>query len=224
MTSLLSRAADFDCGRRADGTLDLACVCQSRPFKTEAKRAVGDVCHDPADIGAARKWAIARCTASKSFCVFPSRVPLFSPRRVCLLFAVLWTKHAREVLLERQTRRVPSCMIFRHTIVTLSASSSTINIANHHPAVLLESSLARLPSAAPGAANISSLASSVASMPPNEFDGAHKSSGGIGSTLAPQEAIFDIDDDEDWTAGAGIVRPLVTFVVVVAVSVAVMLV
>jgi hypothetical protein len=71
MTSLLSRAADFDCGRRADGTLDLACVCQSRPFKTEAKRAVGDVCHDPADIGAARKWAIARCTASKWFCVFP---------------------------------------------------------------------------------------------------------------------------------------------------------
>jgi hypothetical protein len=79
MTLMLSRAADFDCGRRADGTLDLACVCQSRPFKTEAKRAVSDVCHDPADIGAARKWAIARCTASKLLGVlaFLSFFPFF---------------------------------------------------------------------------------------------------------------------------------------------------
>jgi hypothetical protein len=37
-------------------------------------------------------------------------------------------------------------------------------------------------------------------------------------------AVFDIDDDEDWTANAGIIRPLVAFVVVVAVSASVMLV
>jgi hypothetical protein len=137
MTSMLSRAADFDCGRRADGTLDLACVCQSRPFKTEAKRAVSDVCHDPADIGAARKWAIARCTASKflgvlaflSFfsCFFLSFsfAFLFSPysRRVSLLFCEHRPHHG--VLLEGQTRRVSWCMTCRHLIVTLSASSST---------------------------------------------------------------------------------------------------
>jgi hypothetical protein len=64
---MLSRAADFGCGTTGNGRPNVVCLCQSKPFKTEAKREVAKVCSDGKNIGAAREWAISRCTAGKHY-------------------------------------------------------------------------------------------------------------------------------------------------------------
>jgi hypothetical protein len=43
------------------------------------------------------------------------------------------------------------------------------------------------------------------------------------STVALAEAIFDIDDDEDWTAGGGQLRPIASLCLCLAVVVSVVL-
>jgi hypothetical protein len=65
METMLSRAANFGCGATANGRPNVVCLCQSKPFKTEAKRDVAKVCSNGKDIGASREWAISRCTAGK---------------------------------------------------------------------------------------------------------------------------------------------------------------
>lgn len=67
METMLYQAANFGCGTNANGRPNVVCLCQSKPFKTEAKREVAKVCSDGKDIGAAREWAISRCTAGKHF-------------------------------------------------------------------------------------------------------------------------------------------------------------
>jgi hypothetical protein len=67
METMMSRAANFGCGAKANGRPNVVCLCQSKPFKTEAKREVAKVCSDGKDIGAAREWAISRCTAGKHY-------------------------------------------------------------------------------------------------------------------------------------------------------------
>lgn len=43
------------------------------------------------------------------------------------------------------------------------------------------------------------------------------------STVAIAEALFDIDDDEDWTAGGGQLRPVVSLSLGLAVVISVVL-
>ncbi|KAL2157130.1 hypothetical protein VTH06DRAFT_6418 [Thermothelomyces fergusii] len=61
MKEMVLRAPMFGC-ENADGTPQVACLCSSKPFKRLAKEGVRASCHDDADIGSTRRWAIDRCT------------------------------------------------------------------------------------------------------------------------------------------------------------------
>ncbi|KAK4234318.1 hypothetical protein C8A03DRAFT_37910 [Achaetomium macrosporum] len=65
MADLLHKAPGYGCAN-ADDTLDIACLCRSKRFKSAVKFLVAGACPIPADLAAAREWATDRCVSALS--------------------------------------------------------------------------------------------------------------------------------------------------------------
>ena len=213
MANMVNRATSFGCAPLPNGMPNVVCLCSSKPFKSGAKRGISSVCHNGSQTGDSRKWAINICTEGNLFFHSPSAFflphPLFRPTgkqtTPCL------TNPPPNTALARGSRRGPITPTkpTKSAKVLLSRTFDTNNDAAQDWPKNRTGTLKWIPASATTA----------------PVHHAHGSSGG-GNVKTPSPpgtlpyAIFDIDDDEDETAGAGMVRPVGSLYLVVAAGVA----